>query len=274
MTRTVATGAFAVIGGLSAALALLTGPPAARADELADLRANQELLQKRIDQLSQAPSQPAPYVPGFGPETHKEVSGIPAVGGSFPRSFLIPGTDTSLRIGGFANGQALWYIKGAAPGGQLDGQGTRSFIFTEGQGGTGNLGSIPLNNAIGRGRSQVFGISGRQTRFLVDARTPTAWGQAKAYLEIDFSYNNTNVTVENAQGVASSWLPRLRKGYATLGGLLAGQDTGIMHDPDADPELVDFGGEATGNGRAREPQVKYTYAGPYGTVFNVGVENP
>jgi hypothetical protein len=66
----------------------------------------------------------------------------------------------------------------------------------------------------------------------------------------------------------------LRKGYATLGGLLAGQDTGILHDPDADPELADFGGEATGNGRSREPQVKYTYAGPYGTVFNFGIENP
>jgi hypothetical protein len=130
-----AAGAFAIIGGLSAALALLTGPPAARADELADLRANQELLQKRIDQLSQAPPQAAPYVPGFGPETHKEVSGIPAVGGSFPRSFLIPGTDTSLRIGGFANGSVLWYIKGAAPGGQLDGQGSFNTTFTDGQGG-------------------------------------------------------------------------------------------------------------------------------------------
>jgi hypothetical protein len=136
------------------------------------------------------------------------------------------------------------------------------------------LGSIPLNNAIGRGRSQTFGISGRQTRFLVDARTPNAWGQAKAYLEFDFSYNNTNTVVSNAQGVASSWLVRFRKGYATLGGLLAGQETGIMHDPDADPELVDFGGEATSNGRARAPQVKYTLAGPYGAVFNAGIENP
>jgi len=82
MPRTLATGAFAAIGGLTAAVALLTGPRAATADELADLRANQELLQKRIDQLSQAPPQAAPYVPGFGPETHKEVAGIPAVGGS------------------------------------------------------------------------------------------------------------------------------------------------------------------------------------------------
>ena len=68
----------AAIGGLSAAIALLTGLPAVSADELADLRAkqqllqtNQELLQKRIDQLSQAPppGAPGPYVPGFGPET-------------------------------------------------------------------------------------------------------------------------------------------------------------------------------------------------------------
>ena len=273
MTRTMATGAFAVIGGLSAALALLTGPPAARADELADLRANQELLQKRIDQLSQAPPQAAPYVPGFGPETHKEVSGVPAVGGSFPRSFLIPGTDTSLRIGGFANGSVLWYIKGAAPGGQLDGQGSFNTTFTDGQGGTGNLGSIPLNNSISRNRgSGTTFISPKQSRFLVDARTPTAWGQAKAYIEWDFAYNNTNVIQSNAQGVASSWLTRLRKAYGTLGGLEAGQDTGIMHDPDADPELVDFGGEATSNGRARAPQVKYTYAGPYGTVFVGGIE--
>ena len=274
MTRKRNFGSVAATGGLVAAIGLLTGSPAARADELADLRANQELLQQRIDQLSQAPpGAPPVYVPGFGPETQAKPGGIPVVGGSFPRSFLIPGTDTSIRIGGFANASALWYIKGAASGNELDGTGSQSFVFTEGQGGTGNLGSIPLNNSPAYDHSSATAISGRQSRFLVDARTPTAWGEAKAYLEWDFAYNNTNATESNAQAVASSWLVRFRKGYATLGGLEAGQDTGIMHDPDADPELADFGGEATGNGRAREPQVKYTYAGPYGTVYNVGFEN-
>jgi len=47
-----------------------------------------------------------------------------------------------------------------------------------------------------------------------------------------------------------------------------------MHDPDADPELVDFGGQATSGGRGRSAQVKYTYAGPYGLVFTGGIENP
>src|SRR5712691_12114937 len=92
-------GSMAAISGLTAAIALLTGLPAASADELADLRANQELLQKRIDQLSQAPPPaPGPFVPGFGPESRPAAA--PVSTGSFPRSFLIPGTDTSLRIGG------------------------------------------------------------------------------------------------------------------------------------------------------------------------------
>jgi len=38
---------------------------AALGNELADLRANQELLQKRINQLSQAPP---PGAPGFAPK--------------------------------------------------------------------------------------------------------------------------------------------------------------------------------------------------------------
>src|SRR5438445_11988642 len=89
MTRRI-TGGLAALGGMTATVALLAGPPAALADELSDLRANQELMQRRLDQLAQAPAPSAP--------------GAPTLAGSFPRSFLIPGTDTSLRIGGFGIG--------------------------------------------------------------------------------------------------------------------------------------------------------------------------
>ena len=265
------------IGGPIAAISLLTGSPASKADELADLRANQELLQKRIDQLSQAPppGAPGPYVPGFGVQAPGAGAGAPIVTGSFPRSFLIPGTDTSLRIGGYANGRAIYWIRGAAVGGQLNSQGGNpNQTFEDGIGGTGNLANIPLNNSIAHARSSTFMISGRESRLLFDARTPTAWGEAKAYIEFDFSFNNTNVVYSNNEGSTNSAITRLRKAYATLGGLEAGQDTGVLHDPDADPELVDFGGLATAAGRGRSAQVKYTYAGPYGTVFNGGVESP
>jgi hypothetical protein len=273
MTRQQNIGSVAAIGGSIAAIVLLAGSSAARADELADLRANQELLQKRIDQLSQAPAgAPGPYVPGFGPEARPV--NAPVTTGSFPRSFLIPGTDTSLRIGGIAYADVLWYLKGAQMNTQLNGQGgLNNQTFFDGQGGTGNLTAIPLNNTINHSRSSAFDISPRASRILFDARTPTAWGEVKAYFEMDFS-QNTGAVQNNYLASAAGFIPRLRKFYGTFGGLLAGQDTGIMHDPDADAELVDTGGAATSNGRARQPQVKYTYQGPYGTVFNAGIENP
>jgi hypothetical protein len=265
-------------GAIGAVFLTFAGASASRADELADLLANQELLQKRLDQLSQAPppGAPGPYVPGFGPQAPGAAgAGVPIVTGSFPRSFLIPGTDTSLRIGGYANGRVTWRLQGSAPAGQLNGQGGNpNQTFEDGMGGTGNLASIPLNNSINHARSGTFMISGRESRLLFDARTPTAWGQAKAYIEFDFSFNNTNVVYSNNEASTNSALTRFRKGYAVLGGLEAGQDTGIMHDPDADPELVDFGGQATSNGRGRSAQIRYTYAGPYGTVLTGGIESP
>src|SRR5579863_6068479 len=88
---------------ITAAIALVVAAPlaidshAARADELADLRANQQLLQQRLDQLAQAPIVGAGALYPGGPPGPVNVQ---MVGGSFPRSFLIPGTDTSFRVGG------------------------------------------------------------------------------------------------------------------------------------------------------------------------------
>src|SRR5215469_14846377 len=277
MTRRRNLSSVVAIGGLGAVLSLLSGPLTARADELADLRANQELLQKRIDQLSQAApgSVPIPgqYVPGYGPPTGPAGPGQPVVSGSFPRSFLVPGTDTSLRVGGFANVVAQWYATGANQGGSLQGQGgINNNTFFDGPGGTGNLPNIPLNNTPSHSRSNAFDLSPRTSRLLFDARTPTAWGEIKAYIEFDFAYNNTNVIQSNNQGTAMSEFGRLRKAYGTFAGFEGGLDVGILHDPDADPELID--GTATTNGRSRMTLLKYTYAGPYGTVFNIGIEQP
>src|SRR5262249_46949169 len=150
------------------------------------LRANQELLQKRIDQLSQAPPPaPGPYVPGFGPETRPTQA--PVTVGSFPRSFLVPGTDTSLRVGGIAWTDVIYWFQGARTGGALNGQGGQPNDNQNGTGGTGLLPNIPLNNQIAHSRSSASTISSRPSRLLFDARTPTAWGEVKAYLELDFN---------------------------------------------------------------------------------------
>src|SRR5690242_12125978 len=113
MTKMRTMGTLAAIGGLTATMALLTGLPAATADELADLRANQELLQRRIDQLAQGAVPRGGGVPGaYGTEP---IPGQPIIGGSFPRSFLIPGTDTSIRVGGFVDETLdYWAVNGTS----------------------------------------------------------------------------------------------------------------------------------------------------------------
>ena len=141
MTRKRNLGSLAAIGGLTASIAMLTGFSAARADEMADLRANQLLLQQRIDQLAQAQAQggppstfAAPAPPGREAYGTAAVPGAGMVGGSFPRSFLIPGTDTSIRVGGFVDETIDYYLQNGPP------NGTQSTTV----GNTGNLNGMPL----------------------------------------------------------------------------------------------------------------------------------
>src|ERR1700716_2707223 len=273
MSRRRGAGFVPAIGWSLPVFALATGLSVASADELADLRANQELLQRRVDQLAQVPPPP----PGGGP-------GGPVLAGSFPRSFVIPGTEVSLRVGGQGVGSMVWYMKGSAVGGGLGGQGGFNETFVDGQGGTGNLPSIPLNThtfsntaapvGFAHSRSSEWDFSGKQSRFYFDARTPSPYGEVKAYIEMDFAASNTNTILNNNNGVTNGYIPRFRQGYAAMGGLLIGQTQGTFVDNDADPELLDFGGTTGSTGRSRLPQIRYTYPLPYGMSIAVAAENP
>ncbi len=270
----------ATIGGLTAAIALLTGLPTAGADELADLRANQELLQRRIDQLAQAaipPSRISPGVPGaMGTEA---IPGQAIIGGSFPRSFLVPGTDTSIRVGGFVDVTGMYWLNGASSG--SPGRPTSNALQN------GNLPGLPLNGPIvvpglpiqansaahSRGNG-VFMFSPQQSRFNVETRTPTAWGEARTFFEWDFSGCNNFSCQTLQQAGGDSLLPRLRFAYGTLGGFLGGQAISNFSDADADTESMEFGGSMGSTGGYRVPQVRYTIAGPYGSAFSVSAEQP
>jgi hypothetical protein len=278
MTKTHSIVTLAAVGGLTATIALLTGLPAANADELADLRANQELLQRRIDQLAQAgPVIKGPGTPGaLGTEP---VPGAAMIGGSFPRSFLIPGTDTSIRVGGFIDVSPNYWLQGAntaIPG-----------TPSSNSGQNGNLNSVPLNGPIivpglppqpqsanhSRGNG-VLTMSPAQSRFNVETRTPTAWGEARTFLEWDFSRCNNFSCQTLHQDGGDSLLPRFRFGYGTLGGFLAGQAISNFSDSDADTESMDFGGAMGSTGGQRIPQVRYTIVGPWGSAFSVSAEQP
>jgi hypothetical protein len=73
------------------AAAISANLSAAGADELNELRASKSTIQSRVDQLAR-PADPQTNAP--------PAASAPNGGGSFPRSFLVPGSDTSVRVGG------------------------------------------------------------------------------------------------------------------------------------------------------------------------------
>jgi hypothetical protein len=279
MTGTRGNGTFAAIGGLTATIALLTGLPTTRADELADLRANQELLQRRIEQLAQG-TKAYPGVPGaLGAQP---TPGAALVGGSFPRSFLIPGTETSIRVGGFVDLTGLYYLQGANSG--------NPGLPSSNAGQNGNLNSLPIgqqfvpglgnvaqqtNHSRGNG---VFMFSPEQSRLNFETRTPTAWGEARTFIEFDFAgpggANNQFAQQTAQQAGGDSRLPRLRYAYGTLGGFLGGQALSNFSDADADTESLEFGGAMGSTGGQRIPQARYTIVGPWGSAWSASAEEP
>ncbi len=290
MTRSQGIGTLAAIGGLTAMIALLTGLPTAKADELSDLRANQQLMQQRIDQLAQAQAQAGPGAPGgyttggSGPVPAFGAAPIPGqtlAGGSFPRSFLIPGTDTSIRVGGFVDVTILDFLQG--------GGGVPGTNYGSNSGQNGNMQAIPLQgrvvpgigftnpNAVNRAPTRNNGVlefSPQQSRLNVETRTPTSWGEARTFFEMDWAGCDNFSCQTLAQGGGNSLVPRLRYAYGTLGGFLGGQAISNFSDADADTESMEFGGAQGSTGGQRIPQVRYTIAGPYGSAFSVSAENP
>jgi hypothetical protein len=256
--QTAGIAAAAVAGAL-----LSAGMPWARADELADLRANQELLQRRLDQLAQLPAAGSPVgglYPG-GPRASTAGAGI--VGGSFPRSFLIPGTNTSIRVGGTITFNALHFFTGGNP--------NQTTASTTNFGNNGAVNSAPLhvhnafpgappagNTARSRGNDITF-FSPQQSKLGVETRTPSAWGEARTFMEFDWACGNQFTPGNNALISTNNLCARLRFAYATLGGLLGGQANSNFADPDSGSDNINFGGMVGSSGVTRIPQLRYTH---------------
>src|SRR3954451_7915854 len=270
MSRNRNIGTIAALGGLTAVVALLTGLPSASADELSDAQAKNQLLQQRLDQLAQAP--PVSPVGGLypgGPPAPSAGAGI--VGGSFPRSFLIPGTDTSIRVGGEIRENLLYFFNGGNPNGAPP----SCNVLNKGAGLTTPLNFhntvvggvvVPTSNPARSRSTSIFNQTPQQSKVNFESRTPTAYGEARTFMEFDWAGGGTFAPGGvNPLTSTDSLVPRLRYAYGTLGGFLAGQANSNFADPDSAPPQLEFGGQVGSPGVTRIPQVPlYPGAGALG----------
>jgi Porin subfamily len=206
--------------------------------------------------------------------------------GSFPQSFLIPGTNTSLSIYGKIS-MAVWdnigsqHLNDTSPSG---GGGTPFQIGAldlEGPGASGGVTSSNLDRSIHGGlRNTVKG-----TGFTFETRTPTDLGEIKTVMYVNFSLmasqsnyigNGTAVTsTKPSAGAGNNETPRIQWAYGTLGPWLIGQYNSAWADPLLfNPDIGDqsqIGKMQTVN--IRRPQIRYTYLAGNGITLSASLES-
>ena len=213
------------------------------------LKVNQQLLSRaaRASWLRSACSPaPAPYLGvDQGP-----AAGAPVSGGSFPRSFLIPGTDTSLRVGGQITEVMDYWFEGGNP--NASPQSTTV-------GNNGQVPAIPLRHRRARAARHLSDQPAQIEDQLRDPHPDPVWRSPHLDGMGLGRFDRLCAGRRDPTSVSDNLVPRIRYAYGTLGGLLAGQATSNFSDPDANPESLDFGGNVGDPGHVRIPQIRYTH---------------
>ena len=228
--------------GSGAAFALMAGP--ALAGETEDLKSQIDQLQTRLDMLEK--QQTATETKVDAKQAAAPADAV--VGGDFPGSFKLPGSDTSMAIHGYVKVDAFFDINQAAGD---------SFDVTT---------IAPNGSTAERRGGPQFRLHARQSRLTFETRTPTNYGQLQTFVQGDFFGGGGSQLHSNSSSF------RLRHAYGVLGPVLVGQTwTNFMNVGD-DPETLDFQGPA-GQIFARQAQIRYTQ--PFGKFeFSGAIENP
>jgi hypothetical protein len=238
------------LGSLTAVVALFAGASVASA-QTAPATDNTQVSQAAAAPSSSQVAQAA--APGF--DTSVAGQAAPG-GGSFPGSFLVPGTNTSLKIGGFAK-LAIMDDLSATTSVSPD-------VIASG--------NISLRGSPTSSNRGNFNFNPRQSSFFFDARTPTSYGELDTFIQADFFGQN----ISNSFNSSNTRNARLVLAYGTLGPLLGGQTLSLWFDGDALGESVDpTASVGTMNGLTnRQGTVRYTYVAGGGLSFAGAVEQP
>ncbi len=235
----------------SAVLLAFAAPVMAQSNsQLDELKRELERLRQEVSELKRNSAAPAP-----APTTEKVNNRLEQLelrqkdsvaAGDVPGSFRLPGSNTSVRLYGYAEANLIHDLKGTAPGDN----------FT-------NLQEQPLGT-LNAGQKSKTKLTGETSRFGFETSTPTSTGAFNTKLEMDFY---AYVGRENNRGRL-----RLRHAYGEYAGWLIGQTWSTFMD-DNTPETLDFSGPV-GTPFSRRTQVRYTYKSPDLGALAVALEDP
>ena len=239
-----------VCGLAVTALLLLGAAGAARADGHVSLKQEMRALNEKLQELEAKLA-----------ETEEKVNetrdrAILKTGKS-PGSFLIPGTNTEFRIGGYVKTDFIYDIK-------------------QKQGNT--ISPTTLQKKVKRdpetGEDQEyeqgeFQAHARQSRVYINTATPTPLGEMLSHIEFDFF----GYTPETAQNQSNSYGARLRHAYLQISEWLFGQYWSNFGFIDTIPGTVDFHGPE-GYVFMRQAQLRWTRKIDEKLTFSVSLENP
>jgi len=216
----------------------------ARADSLQDLKEQVDALLRQVATLEQQQRALS------GAQDAAASNAV--TGGATKGSFKLPGSSTSVTLGGYVKLDAVFSDRSAGVGSSAD----QEY----------EAGGVPVGPDAGANERNQIKLHARQTRFFLKTGTPSAWGELGTYLEMDLFGTAGNESVSNSHNL------RLRHAYGSLGPLLMGQTWTNFSDVAAYPETVDFGGPA-GTIFARQAQIRWTQAFG-GGQWSVALENP
>ena len=253
----------AALAVLSLGISVSPFAQAADADRIAQLEAQMKQLMAQIEVLKASTASANKEVTDIKDQMSAQTKEL-VVAGDIPGSFRLPGTETSVRLYGVAELNAVKEFKG--DGGKNDYSTFMPYM--------------PLRGSADARRSGEAYMHARTSRIGIEAATPTQWGQLMAKVEGDF--NNDPRTGNSAvygslnniytQQATNSYDFRLRHAYFQLGPWLVGQTWSTFMDIDNTPETVDFNGPI-GSTFIRQPQIRYTYVTPQYGNFTAAIEN-
>jgi hypothetical protein len=229
---------------IAVAAALYGGAARAQSDPLQDLKAQVDALLRKVAELERNQHS--------GDSSPAATPSNAVTGGATKGSFKLPGSNTSVTLGGYVKLDAILTNPSAGVGSTADQELEAP--------------NIPVGPNAKTGERNQVKFHARQSRLFGATSTPTPWGDLTTYAEADFFGAAGNESVSNSNGL------RMRHAYGTLGGLLAGQTWTTFSDVATYPETLDFGGPV-GVIFARQAQVRWTQLFSGGR-WSLALENP